>query len=473
MPKFDPDKLQTWTSGEWKSGVPRRISGFSFDTRILQQENLFIAIKTNKNDGHDFIVKAKEAGASGALVARHNPRISLPQLLVKEPLAALHSMATYHRQEYHGPVIGVTGSCGKTSTKDLLALLLGDNGVHRNRENYNNQLGVPLTLLEIDHHNHDCAIIEVGMNAPGEIEQLSRLIKPTASIITSVAAAHLDAFNSIDDIAREKSILGHHTQNDGRIFFHRDCSRYDAFHNFPAPSVILIEDETSGHLPVKEGEGISWWVKRSHRPDGGSALTLKVPPDARHTFNLSPLSPGMVSNTCLAIATAWHLGVNDEDIQERLLCWHPTSLRGEIIHREEKIFYVDCYNASPASMADSFKAFSTLMQTSLPRLYVLGCMAELGEQAQDLHYAVGRLLELRSEDKVIIIGEHAGSLRDGIYSQGHEKKQVAIFTSGEAMRKAISEFEGAVLLKGSRIHKLESLLPAVKSKVSIRDKQAC
>ena len=154
MPNFKPDKLRAWTSGEWKSGVPSTISGFSCDTRTLQPGELFIAIKTENRDGHDFLVKAKNAGASGALVARFSPNLPLPQLLVKDSLDALHRMAAHHRQEFHGPVIGVTGSCGKTSTKELLALLLGDNQVHRNRENYNNHLGVPLTLLEIDPQNH-------------------------------------------------------------------------------------------------------------------------------------------------------------------------------------------------------------------------------------------------------------------------------------------------------------------------------
>ena len=208
MPDFDSAKLQAWTSGEWKSGAPSTISGFSIDTRTLQRGELFIALKTENGDGHDFLAKAKNAGASGALVARFSPNLSLSQLLVGDPLAALQTMAALHRQEFHGPVIGVTGSCGKTSTKELLALLLGDDQVHRNRENYNNHLGVPLTLLEIDPETHDFAIIEAGMNIPGEIESLSRLIDPTASIITMVANTHLEAFGSIECIAREKSMLG-------------------------------------------------------------------------------------------------------------------------------------------------------------------------------------------------------------------------------------------------------------------------
>ena len=473
MPNFNPDKLQTWTSGEWKSGVPSTISGFSCDTRTLQPSELFIAIKTENRDGHDFLVKAKNAGASGALVARFSPNLPLPQLLVKDPLDALHRMAAHHRQEFHGPVIGVTGSCGKTSTKELLALLLGDNQVHRNRENYNNQLGVPLTLLEIDPQNHDFAIIEAGMNAPGEIEPLSRMIDPTASIITMVSNTHLEAFDSIEAIAHEKAMLGRHTRTDGWVSFNNDCSQYRSFQDFPAISVILLPEDATETPIKKNNEYLYWSERRSTSRDGKSLLTLKVLPDVIHNFDLPTLSPGMVGNTSLSIATAWRLGINDTDIQERLSRWHPLSLRGEIIHREEKYFYVDCYNASPASMADSFNAFNSIMEPTLRRLYVLGCMAELGEASPDLHYEVGQLLKLRPEDKVLILGDYACEMREGIRLSGNENNEVSVLHSLDDIRDSVSEFKGAVLLKGSRIYKLEKLVPPPMAEESLEKREAC
>ena len=245
------------------------------------------------------------------------------------------------------------------------------------------------------------------------------------------------------------------------------------FQDFSAISVILIPEDAAEPRTKKNHEYLYWSEKRSNSRVGESLLRLKVLPDTIHTFDLPTLSPGMVSNTSLSIATAWRLGINDTDIQKRLSRWHPLSLRGEIIHREEKYFYVDCYNASPASMADSFDNFNTIMTPDLLRLYVLGCMAELGEKAPDLHYKVGRLLKLRPGDKVIILGEYANEMRDGILSSGNEDREVSIFNSLDNMHGVVSKFKGAVFLKGSRIYKLENLLPARTVEESLENKEAC
>lgn len=473
MPNFDPEKLQKWTSGEWKSGFPLTISGFSCDTRTLQAGELFVALKTDNRDGHDFLVEAKNANASGALVSRLRLNFPLPQLLVKDPLEALHTMAAHHRQEFHGPVIGVTGSCGKTSTKELLALLLGDTQVHRNRENYNNYLGVPLTLLEIDPQNHDFVVIEVGMNAPGEIELLSRMIDPTESIITMVSNTHLEAFGSIESIAHEKAMLGYHTRTDGCVVFNKECSEFSDFQKFPATSIILLPEDGTKTLIKNKNKYLYWSVKQPVFPEEKSVLRLNASSGEVHNFDLPTLSRGMVGNTSLSIAIAWRLGMNDVDIQDRLSSWHPLSLRGEIVYREQKYFYVDCYNASPASMADSLYAFNSIMKPALRRLYILGCMAELGEKAHDLHYEVGQLLKLRPKDKVLILGDYACEMRDGILFSGGKTSDVSVLDSIEDIRDSVSEFKGAVFLKGSRIYKLEKLIPLSRAEESIREMEAC
>ena len=288
-----------------------------------------------------------------------------------------------------------------------------------------------------------------------------------------VANTHLEAFDSIESIAHEKAMLGHHTRTNGWVAFNKDSSQYPAFQDFPAISVILLPEDAIETSIEKNNEYISWSERRTTSGVGKSLLTLKVLPDAIHNFDLPTLSPGMVGNTSLSIATAWRLGINDKDIQERLSRWHPLSLRGEIIHRDEKYFYVDCYNASPASMADSFNAFNSIMEPALRRLYVLGCMAELGAEAPDLHYEVGQLLKLRPEDKVIILGDYACEMRDGILFSGSEKSDVSILDSLDDIRDSVSEFKGAVFLKGSRIYKLEKLIPLTMAEESMENREAC
>ena len=163
MPIFDPDQLQDWTHGEWKSFPSEEISGFSIDSRGLQKGELFVALKAER-DGHDFLSAASNNNASAGIVEDIKLDVPLPQLLVKDSIRAFHDIAHNHRLKFEGPVVGVTGSCGKTSTKDILEILLGENEAICTKGNLNNYLGVPLTLLRSDNEIHNYAVVEAGIN---------------------------------------------------------------------------------------------------------------------------------------------------------------------------------------------------------------------------------------------------------------------------------------------------------------------
>ena len=459
MPLYDADDLARWAPGVWHGGSLGEITGFSIDSRILQPGDLFVALSTVRRDGHDYVDDAAAKGASAALVSRVLPGIGLPQLLVSDTLAALQEISLRWRLRFAGPVVAITGSCGKTSTKEMLALLLGDGGVHRNLANENNMIGVPLTLLGIDREIHRFAVVEAGTSAPGEIAFLARLIDPTHSLITGVSATHLESFGSVERIAGEKSQLGGRTRAGGRVVFHSDCLQFSCFGNFGGRSTVLVPEGASARVADSCRRVVYWKERHGEAPLGGSRLTFRESSFGERSFDLLPCSPGMVENTALAIVLARILKIPDAQIQVGLESWRAAPLRGEEQFIDGKFFYIDCYNANPASMADALAAFARRAPSEMPRLYLLGCMAELGEGSRDLHREVGRGIRLREVDRALLIGEEADSIREGMIEMGNSQEQITVLDSSEEARGILNGFRGAVLLKGSRLYGLEGLLP--------------
>ena len=458
MLNFDPQLLQEWTSGQWKGPEPETLLGFSIDTRTLLPGEVFVALKTDKRDGRQFLSEAESLGAGAAIVAEPNSETALPQLLVNDTLAAMQIIAAQHRKRFTGPVIGITGSCGKTSTKNLLALLLGGEEVHRSPGNFNNYLGVPLTLLGIDHTRHRYAVVEAGSSRSDELKPLVQMIEPDNGIITMVAEAHMEGFESIEAVAREKAELGRAVHPEGRIIFTEECLRFDEFQHFAASSLVVVEE--GSELPSERLSRVIFSAESdTESPAGRWKLNLKLPSDSDFTFMLPAMSRGMVRNTVMALTLALELGVSRETLQERLLQWRTCELRGEIHSIEGVSFYVDCYNASPASMLDTFEAFQRAFPDEQPRLYLLGCMAELGERSGYCHQEVGRALTLRPQDKVFLLGDHADALRAGIMEAGNSSDQVTMLRDIDEAQAALNDFRGCVLLKGSRAYQLESVLP--------------
>ena len=473
MPEFDTDRLREWALGRWVQGRPKRVSGFSIDTRKLKNDDLFVALKTDSRDGHDFLESARLRGASGAIVTRVNNQIRLPQLKVDDPLRALQRIASTWRRGFSHPVIGVTGSCGKTSTKELLAKLLGDTDVHRTRDNSNNQIGVPLTLLEIDPLHHRFAVVEAGSNSPGEIEFLARLIDSNESLITGVAPAHIGNFGTIEKIAAEKAQLGNYTRPDGNVIFPGSCARFSDFDEFLATSIILVPNALSESIP-QPNDKLVYWTQFRHTPTKGVCrIELRQPPLSQRRFDITCFSPGMLANAALAIVAATVLGRSDAEIREGLRRWKPAPFRGEGVVRGEQLYYVDCYNANPSSMVDAFDAFDLFAPPEMARLYILGGMAELGELSSQFHREVGEQLVLKGEDRVVLIGDESEQYKEGLLASGAQESQIMLKDSVEGARGILTFFRGAVFIKGSRSFQLERLVPESISDMDDRGEEAC
>ncbi|HLP03220.1 MAG TPA: UDP-N-acetylmuramoyl-tripeptide--D-alanyl-D-alanine ligase [Opitutaceae bacterium] len=457
MPLFPPDRLAAWTHGRWTALPAELIRGFNPDSRTVQPGQVFVALRTDKRDGHDFLGAAAESGAVAALVGRLIPHADLPQLVVADPLAALQEVARLHRRASGAKVIGVTGSAGKTSTKNLLARLLGDPpAVLATEGNLNNFLGVPLTLARLEPGATRTAVIEAGINMPGEMRGLAQTIQPDHAIVTLVAPAHLERLGSIETVAHEKSELLRWLPPGGLAVFPWDAWQYPCFRHVGAESCVAVPASTDA-IPAADR---THFVRFSVLHDAaGTEIVLHTGGLVRR-FRLRRVSDGMAQNAVLALLLASALGVTDEQLQRRLAGWEPTRLRGELRDMGERKVYLDCYNANPASMADALAVFQQLAPPALPRLYILGGMEELGAAAVDYHRRLGATMHLRDGDCVWTIGPHAAAVEEGMLAAGNVRSQVHIAADLDELRAPLAAFRGAVFVKGSRRFQLESLFAA-------------
>ncbi|MEJ1971305.1 MAG: UDP-N-acetylmuramoyl-tripeptide--D-alanyl-D-alanine ligase [Lacunisphaera sp.] len=451
MPTFAAAKLATWTGGSWAPfpGADAALTGFNQDTRTLSAGQVFVALKTEKRDGHDFLGEARARHAAAALVAHPIAGEPLPQLVVADPLTAFQDIAREHRREFAGTVVGVTGSVGKTSTKDLLGLLLGgEPTVLATAGNLNNYIGIPLTLTKLDPAIHRFAVVEAGINTPGEMQPLADMIAPDHAIVTLVAPAHLEKLGSLEGVAGEKVTLLRNVRSGGLQVFPVSCWSHAVFQSLANPLILVPENEGMTRVT---GRTVKFNV--FHRPDRS-----EVRLDGKRTFILRRVSAGMAQNAALALALASELGVSDLDLQSRLTGWQPSKWRGELRRSGAATVYCDFYNANPASMGDAIDAFNGMVRADEPRLYVIGCMEELGAGSAEYHRLLGRTMHLRRGDHLYVVGDQAAALREGLLENGNDPAQVDVIAGLASVRDRLAGFKGAVFLKGSRRYQLETVL---------------
>jgi len=447
MPTFSSADLAAWAEGRW-TAVPRAaVTGFGTDTRALRSGDVFVAVRTARRDGHDFLGAARSQGAACALVARPVAD-DLPQLVVDDPLAALRRVAARWRAHFQGQVIGVTGSVGKTSTKELLAALLGAEAFVT-EANLNNLIGVPLMLLRVEPTRHRFAVIEAGMSVPGELGVSAAVIRPDVAIVTNVAPVHLEGVGSLAGIAREKATLVAALAPGGRAVIPAALLAWPEFAAHAARSVaVQFEGEAAPAVAPAR------LVRASFVTDARGLRSLVLDGEA---FPLAPISDGLARNAALALVAALAVGRPAEALAAALSRWMPPAGRGSVHVEGDRTFYVDCYNSSPASLLDSARAFDRLSRASAaPRLFLLGGMAELGPTSAQLHRDCGAQLPLRSGDHVVVFGGESAALLQGVALPG-VKLSVAASVEDAAAR--VAAHRGFVFLKGSRSFALERCLP--------------
>jgi UDP-N-acetylmuramoyl-tripeptide--D-alanyl-D-alanine ligase len=459
MLTFDPALLARWTAGRWTTLPTAPLQGFAIDSRSVRAGEMFVALKTEARDGHEFLAAALAAGAVAALVSTPNLSLALPQLVVVDPLAAFQVIAREHRLSFTGPVIGITGSAGKTSTKNLLALLLGATAdpaspVLATAGNLNNHLGVPLTLTRLDPAQHRFVVIEAGISGPGEMDPLAAMISPDIALTTLIAPAHTKELGSLAGVAREKSRLSAAVPPTGVAIFPTQCVAFAAFRDLTVRCMVIEPAEVV--LPTAPPKDKVYFAITQRGDTTAIALAYGQPPPL--TFTLHRVTDGMAQNAVLAICVALWLGVSPGLIQSRLDAYAPAPLRGEWRRTPSQLQYLDCYNANPASMLDALATFYAVAPVTEPRLFIVGGMEELGTEAARHHRALGRSLHLRPQDELLTIGDYAAEVRTGALENGNAAAQLTVMTSHDAIAARLAEFRGSVFVKGSRRYQLEKAL---------------
>jgi UDP-N-acetylmuramoyl-tripeptide--D-alanyl-D-alanine ligase len=444
MPTFAAADLAAWTEGRWTT-APAAVTGFGTDTRALRAGEAFVAIRTDRRDGHDFLGAARAQGAACALVSRPVAD-ALPQLVVADPPAALRAAAAAWRRRFPGPVIGVTGSVGKTSTKDLLGALLGP-AAFVTEANLNNLLGVPLMLLRLEPARHRFAVIEAGMSVPGELGVSAAILRPDVAVVTAVAPVHLEGVGSLAAVAREKATLVAALADGGRAILPASLLAWPEFAAL-ADRCVAVRFAGEPAPAVRPAR----LVEASLAEEAGRRL-LVLDGEA---FALGPVSDGLARNAALALLAAREVGAELATLRAALAAWTPPVGRGSLHALGDRTFYVDCYNSSPASLLDAARCFDRLGAAAGPRLWVLGGMAELGADSAALHRACGADLPVRATDDVVAFGGDAAQLLAGLPAGSGRRLAAATL---DDVRAAVAAHTGFVFLKGSRSFALERALP--------------
>ena len=457
MTSFEADEISSWCGGYWTKLPNVPIKGFTIDSRSACEDALFVAIKAER-DGHDFVGQAIINGAIGGLVDHPLSEVDCPQLVVRDTQVALQDIAAKYRSNFSGSVIGVTGSSGKTSTKEILKTLLPK--AHCTEGNFNNYLGVPLTLTKISSSIHETVVVEAGINQVNEMDRLTSMINPDVCVISSIGYSHLEGLKNLETVAEEKIKLWLNSKDNCLGVFHKDLLQFESFDSAikQKPHILVTNQNTAG-FSVGENE-VSFEIS-TERNKGRHFQKLIInrcgcPPLVLHP---SSSSEGTLKNMVLACVVAWKLGVSDEDICERLPQYRPSGLRGSCLVGRGSSYTLDCYNANPSSMLDSIKHFLQRYENE-SKLMVLGGMNELGEMSAQLHHSTGSSIALSSKDRVILIGNDSLHFARGLIENGAEDEQILILEEPESALAMIEQFKGAVLLKGSRSYQLEKLLPS-------------
>ena len=458
MPFFDSDSLAKWSGGTWKNKPDDSISGFSIDSRSISKGEMFVAIEAER-DGHDFLSAAEENGAGAALVKKADLGVPIPQLVVDDTLSAFHRIARGHRSAFRGSVVGITGSCGKTSTKDTLGLLMGKSRTLSTEGNLNNHLGVPLTVLRMNDATHKFAVVEAGINGVGEMNMLARTISPDLVIVTLIGHSHLEGLGSVENVAREKAMLFEGSESDPLVLFPEDCLSYELFSKKSATGKnhLVLKEGKPAREPRRNEAFYSIWTE-TNKNGGSWMLGLWRHESPFLSLPLPAVSAGMARNVALAVLAACELGVSVQEISDRLPQYRPSALRGRRFQGRGRTYFLDCYNANPSSMKDSIEFFSTQC-ANLPKLYVLGGMEELGDEGPRLHDEVARKISVGKRDQIVLVGDKAAWMAEGLLAGGAGDDQVMVFDQADDAISLVEDFEGAVLFKGSRLNELERLLP--------------
>lgn len=446
-------------------------SGVSTDTRTIFEGNLFIALIGERFDGHNFCQTAQERGARGFIVSRAE---AVPPgaigILVADTLSALLSVAQCYRKKLNARVIAVTGSVGKTTTREMLAYAFSSiYRTHATKQNLNNEIGMSLTLLSAP-VDTELLIVEMGMRKRGEILALTKIAEPDIAIITNAGVSHIERLGSRDEILRAKTEICEGIRDGGLLLVNGDDERL--------PQYALSLEAKSFRIGVatldgkEENAGYDLFV--AAKPGDTDGETTKFTAEIvtrdknqkriRRIDDYAVRGVGLhfVRNALFAILCAVELGADSERVKRGLLSYQPTGSRGKLIRTPRYLLYDDAYNASPESMAAAFESIRILAK-GRRTIAAIGGILELGEHAESLHREVGEAAGRHGIDKVFVFGEYAESVKEGVLSV-NPNAEVLLFADRDALITSLLpalQPGDVVLAKGSHAFAMDAVIKAI------------
>ena len=449
-----------WTGAEIEAATggtasaPFEVSGVTFDSREVEPGHLFVAMPGTVADGHDFVARAFEAGAAGVLVSRP---VDGPHVLVADVAAALTALAVAARARMSGPVIGVTGSVGKTSTKEALFAALDrlwPGRVHRSVKSYNNHTGVPLSLARMP-RDAAVAVLEMGMNHAGEIARLTRLVRPNVALITTIASAHIEQLGSIEAIADAKAEIFAGLEADGVAIVPEDSPWRDRL-------VKAARQHADRTITFGAGDADVAAIHAVRSGNGGSLVAARLL-NSELTFTIAQRGDHWVSNALGVLAAVEAVGGDPALAGLALADMGGLKGRGER-HRVaaaggDYLLIDESYNANPASMAATLKSLGEEPE-AMRRIAILGPMRELGDETVRAHAALADAVRQAHIDRLILVGAEMESLAEAL--GGAVPIERASDAEGAvALLKAAARPGDAVLVKASNSIGLARLVERV------------
>ena len=451
--------MSLWTSQEAVAATGGRatrdfaVTGVSIDTRTIGPGDLFVALAAAR-DGHDFVAQALAAGASAALVSRIPEGVApdAPLLVVPEVLSALEALGRAGRARMGGKVIGITGSVGKTSTKEMARIALAGQGrIHAAEASYNNHWGVPLTLARMP-ADTDYAIIEIGMNHPGEIEPLARLARPHVAMITTVAAAHLEAFGAIEGIAREKGAIFRGLTQPGTAVIPVDL---------PVTQILRDLADEAGAIVIGFGQqGMARPVKATTE-EGVTQVRARVLGETVD-FTLASAGTHFVMNAVGVLAALSAAGADLAAAARALSDWRPPLGRGAVEDLGGIRLIDDAYNSNPTSLSAGLATLARL--TGGRRVAILGDMLELGPDEIAMHRAIADDPAMAAVDLVHTAGTRMRALHDAL----PEARRGFHTETADGLARQAAELVAPgdiVLVKGSKSSKVSTVVDALRRRL--------
>jgi UDP-N-acetylmuramoyl-tripeptide--D-alanyl-D-alanine ligase len=462
---WSKEQILTATGGRvLHAGKTTRFGEVVTDSSKVNKGSVFVALKGERHDGHRFVQEAVRRGAACVIVHRSLPKSSFggksTAIRVRDTLRALGDLAHYRREQLGPKVLAITGSNGKTTTKEMVAAILEEatlegeslrGKVLKTEGNFNNLVGLPLTLLRLRRRDK-VAVVELGTNRPGEIQRLAEIADPDCGIITSVAAAHLEGLNSLAGVAREKGALYQNVRPGGAIAVNVDDARVKKLGaKFKGKKITYGK---GGAVRARS------WRMRGAR---GISFTLEAGRE-RGNVRLNYLGQHNISNALGAAALALGAGVTLPAIRRGLSKAKPFSMRMQIEDWRGIGILNDAYNANPASMQAALRTLAEVGGRG-QRIALLGDMFELGRHSERQHRALGKAVADAAIDSLYLLGEQADAVRGGALKGGMRPEQIIIGKDHADLANHLGERVKRgdwLLLKGSRGMKMERVLEMLK-----------